>query len=50
MSIQPKFLRDALSMVFFLYYLVYAREADEKVCACVFVFCPLWQLIGLDIY
>lgn len=32
MPIQPKFLRDILSMVFFLYYLVYAREADEKVC------------------
>lgn len=31
MTIQPKFLRDFLSMVFFLYYLVYARDADEKV-------------------
>lgn len=31
MSIQPKFLRDIFSMLFFFYYLVYAREADEKV-------------------
>lgn len=30
-SIQPKFLRDIMSIVFFIYYLFYAREADEKV-------------------
>lgn len=29
-SIQPKFLRDIMSIVFFIYYLFYAREADEK--------------------
>lgn len=32
MPIQPKFLRDIFSFFFFLYYLVYARDADEKVC------------------
>ncbi|KAF8320901.1 alpha/beta-hydrolase [Clavulina sp. PMI_390] len=30
MPIQPKFLRDIFSMLFFFYYLVYARDADEK--------------------
>lgn len=31
MSIRPKFLRDIFSMLFTGYYLLYAREADEKV-------------------
>lgn len=43
MTIQPKFLRNTLSMVFFLYYLVYAREADEKVCALSY-YCLSWQV------
>jgi len=44
MPIQPKFIRDILSVVFFLYYLVYGREADEKVC----IFClPSHYTLGL---
>ncbi|TFY64095.1 hypothetical protein EVJ58_g2841 [Rhodofomes roseus] len=31
MSIRPKFMKDLCSVVFALYYLVYANEADEKV-------------------
>jgi hypothetical protein len=31
MPIRPKFLRDIISMLLSGYYLVYAREADEKV-------------------
>ena len=31
MPIRPKFLRDLLSIAFTGYYLIYAREADEKV-------------------
>jgi len=31
MSIRPKWLRDIASMVFSVYYIAYAQEADEKV-------------------
>jgi hypothetical protein len=31
MSIRPKFLRDIASILFSVYYIVYANEADEKV-------------------
>jgi hypothetical protein len=31
MSIRPKWLRDLASIVFSLYYIIYAQEADEKV-------------------
>ena len=32
MTIRPRVLKDFCSVVFSLYYLVYANEADEKVC------------------
>lgn len=31
MSIRPKWLRDIASLVFSVYYILYAQEADEKV-------------------
>jgi hypothetical protein len=31
MSIRPKWLRDIASVVFSVYYILYAQEADEKV-------------------
>lgn len=31
MSIRPKWLRDICSVLFSVYYIVYATEADEKV-------------------
>ncbi|KAG8929827.1 hypothetical protein FRC02_005030 [Tulasnella sp. 418] len=32
MSIRPKWLRDLCSMIFSVYYVIYANEAEEKVC------------------
>ena len=31
MSIRPKWLRDIASIIFSVYYVIYAQEADEKV-------------------
>jgi len=31
MKIKPEFLRDFLSVIFSLFYLIFAEEADEKV-------------------
>lgn len=31
MSVRPKWLRDVCSIIFALYYIVFAHEADEKV-------------------
>lgn len=31
MAIRPKWMRDFASLVFSVYYMIYAQEADEKV-------------------
>ena len=33
MAIRPRWLRDICSILFSAYYILYANEADEKVCA-----------------
>ena len=43
MHVKPKWLRDILSVVFSGYYLLFAHEADEKVCL------NPWQLSSIDI-
>ena len=36
MTIRPKWMRDLCSIIFSVYYIIYANEADEKV-----VYAPL---------
>lgn len=36
MTIRPKFLRDIMSLIFTLYYLIFADQADEKVTLTIF--------------
>lgn len=41
MNIKPKWLRDLCSVLFSLYYIFYANEADEKVLSILLTFAIL---------
>lgn len=47
MNIRQKWLRDICSIVFSLYYIIFANEADEKVRSQLHH--SLWELTGLQL-